>query len=388
MRVLFSITYYRPSISGLTIAASRFADGLRSRGHTVNVLCLSGKGSGVITAVPAIKISKGFLSWDWVIKSWQEVRRHDVVVVHLPQFEGVIPAVFGRLAGKRVVAVYHCEVVLPKGFFSGMIERILGISNLLTMLLSHAVVTYTKDYADHSTLMSALRAIRRDIHCTHIVPPIPKPRENKQLTGSLRKRIGKTDYVIGVAARLAAEKGIEYLLQALDRVSGTLVVAGPMEVVGEDAYRRKILRLVSGYGKRVRFLGNIRPQEMGSFYTLLDVLVLPSVNRTEAFGMVQVEAMRWGVPVVASNLPGVRVPVQKTGMGIIVPPRDADSIAEALVAVRKTTGLRKYRGTKLFAPAQSVRAFEALLLGRYDKPERKKRKERNVSQRSGIVDAQ
>ena len=54
---------------------------------------------------------------------------------------------------------------------------------------------------------------------------------------------------------------------------------------------------------------------MGSFYTCIDVLVVPSINSTEAFGLVQVEAMMMGVPVVASDLPGVRVPVQKQGWG-------------------------------------------------------------------------
>lgn len=378
MRVLFSITYYHPYISGLTIAASRWVDGLRSKGHVVRVLCLSGKGSGVVEAGPNIRISKGFLSWDFVVKSWQETRAHDVVVINLPQFEGVIPAFFGRLFGKRVIVIYHCEVALPKGFPNGIIERVLGISNLLAMLLSHAVVTYTKDYADHSALIATIRSLRRDITISYIVPPIPKPPEHTALTKKLRMRIGKADFVIGVAARLASEKGIEYLFRALERAPGTLVIAGPMAPVGEEAYKEKIMQFVSKYGKRVVFLGDIHPDEMGSFYTLLDVLVLPSVNRTEAFGMVQVEAMRWGVPVVASDLPGVRIPVQKTGMGITVPPRDSDKIAEALARIRKNYAQYRHGGVSRFPQEQSVRALESLLSGSQDKPERKEAKERYI----------
>lgn len=114
-----------------------------------------------------------------------------------------------------------------------------------------------------------------------------------------------------------------------------IVVAGPMEPVGEEAYKRKIFSLVKKYGDSTVFLGEIAPEVMGSFYSLLDVLVLPSVNSTEAFGMVQVEAMLKGVPVVATDLPGVRVPIKKTGMGLIVPPKDATALARAICTVVK-----------------------------------------------------
>jgi glycosyltransferase involved in cell wall biosynthesis len=58
--------------------------------------------------------------------------------------------------------------------------------------------------------------------------------------------------------------------------------------------------------------------------------VVSSVNSTESFGLVQVEAMLCGCPVVASDLPGVRQPVQLTGMGIVVPPADPGAIATAI----------------------------------------------------------
>jgi glycosyltransferase involved in cell wall biosynthesis len=63
------------------------------------------------------------------------------------------------------------------------------------------------------------------------------------------------------------------------------------------------------------------------------VLVVPSLNATESFGLVQIEAMMNGVPVVASNLPGVRQPVSMTGMGLIAEVGDADSLADALLRI-------------------------------------------------------
>jgi glycosyltransferase involved in cell wall biosynthesis len=87
------------------------------------------------------------------------------------------------------------------------------------------------------------------------------------------------------------------------------------------------------YKEYLSFLGVLSPQEMADFFSVCDVLVLPSVNSTESFGQVQVEAMLCGTPVVASNLPGVRVPTRVTGMGETVPIRNEVALAEAIVRV-------------------------------------------------------
>ena len=82
-----------------------------------------------------------------------------------------------------------------------------------------------------------------------------------------------------------------------------------------------------------KFLGNLSPVQMAAFYPNLDVLVVPSLNSTEAFGLVQIEAMLNGVPCVASALPGVRMPVQMHGMGRVAAIGDAASLAEGILEV-------------------------------------------------------
>lgn len=377
VKILFSISYYHPYVSGLTLAASRWAEGLVKSGHTVSVLTMKHLkklgdievvgGVRLVRAKPFFKVSKGFLSWDWVVKSWQLAQENDVIVVNLPQFEGVIPALIGKIVGKQIIVVYHCEIVTTP-----YIQWVLEIFHLITLVLSDVVVTYTADYAISSKLLRLL-ALPTSHKMKYIVPPIPKPKENKMLTKQLRMKVtssaihrrggvGDIDHIIGIAARLAAEKGFEYALEALERVSGTLVVAGPLDPVGEKVYKDKIMELVKKYKERVIFLGEIAPGNMGSFYRLLDVLILPSVNSTEAFGMVQIEAMRWGVPVVASDLPGVRVPVRQTGMGRIVPPNTSDALAFALADILRNPARYRKDISSFFVPERSVRAFESLLV--------------------------
>ena len=82
-----------------------------------------------------------------------------------------------------------------------------------------------------------------------------------------------------------------------------------------------------------RFLGVLNPVQMAAFYPNLDVLVVPSLNSTEAFGLVQIEAMMNNVPSVASSLPGVRRPVQMTGMGEVVPIGDSAALSQALLSI-------------------------------------------------------
>ena len=89
-------------------------------------------------------------------------------------------------------------------------------------------------------------------------------------------------------------------------------------------------------------LGNLSDVEMTAFFKTCEVLVLPSLNSTEGFGLVQVEAMSCGTPVVASDLPGVRVPVKTSGMGMIVPAADAGAIARAILDILAQPEL--YRG--------------------------------------------
>ena len=78
------------------------------------------------------------------------------------------------------------------------------------------------------------------------------------------------------------------------------------------------------------FLGELHGADLAAFYAACDCLTLPSVNSTESFGLVQVEAMLCGTPVVASALPGVRQPVPVTGMGEIAPIGEPAGLAAAL----------------------------------------------------------
>jgi glycosyltransferase involved in cell wall biosynthesis len=166
--------------------------------------------------------------------------------------------------------------------------------------------------------------------------PSPAPEEIeafRRARGTLRRP------TIGYAARFATEKGIEYLVEAMPRLLERfprlkVLFAGPYrDVIGEETYRQRLTPRIAALGDHWEFLGTLRPEELPPFYGALDCLLVTSVNSTESFGLVQVEAMLCGTPVVASDLPGVRQPVRTTGMGEVVPVGDPAALAEGITKV-------------------------------------------------------
>ncbi len=343
MRILFSLTYYSPYVSGLTEYVKNLAEALAGEGQQVKVICLRHKRelaerekiNGVETARvrPWIKISKGWLSGEWIIKAWKEVKKCDVVIINLPQVEGVITAVAAKLLSKKIVAIYICRVETK----NKLAAKILEWSSEAVLYLADKAVTLTRDYAE------AVQEVGRYTDkLEYIYPMTAKLGRDRKWEEGAKREIGQGNLVVGFAGRMAGEKGVEYLLEGFSEVKkklrgkAKLVMAGPEEAAGEEGYKKHIRRLAERLGSGVVWLGQVPEGKMGSFYRLLDMLVLPSINSTEALGMVQIEAMLCGVPVVATDLPGVRVPIKETGMGIIVPIRDSQAIGRAMVEVVKT----------------------------------------------------
>jgi glycosyltransferase involved in cell wall biosynthesis len=346
MKVLMALTYYRPHTSGLTIYAERLARALAERGHPVTVLTSQYEkslprreqlhGVEVVRVPVAFHVSKGVIMPTFGAVAWQMVRSHDVLSLHLPQFDASGLAARGQLLKKPVVLTYHCDLKLPPSLFSKVVSRFVFASNVLAAKWADAIVTNTDDYAAHSPFLSRyLGKVKA------VPPPIDIPIPSAEEIAAFRTKwnlFGQR--IIGVAARLAAEKGIQFLVDALPRIlekypNARVLFVGPYQnVIGEEAYARYMMPLIEKYAQHWTFLGSgLTTHEMAAFFASCDCVVLPSLNSTESFGMVQVEAMLCGTPAIATDLPGVRQPIKQTQMGEIVPARDSAALADAILRV-------------------------------------------------------
>ena len=117
--------------------------------------------------------------------------------------------------------------------------------------------------------------------------------------------------------------------------------AGPyIDIVGEENYLKRLLPLIQKYqiSGNWKFLGLLSRKEMANFYPNLDILTVPSLNSTEAFGLVQIEAMMNRVPCIASNLPGVRQPIIRHGMGEVITIGSSAELSEAVIKIMANKG--------------------------------------------------
>jgi glycosyltransferase involved in cell wall biosynthesis len=199
--------------------------------------------------------------------------------------------------------------------------------------------------------------------------PAPLPDAVQAFAGE--HRLGERHPVIGMVTRFASEKGVEILLDALPAIlekypRALVLYAGQHEnVMGEQAYFDRLIPRIRDFeiSGHWRFLGNLDPIDLAAVYPNLDVLTVPSLNSTEAFGLVQIEAMMNGVPSVPSALPGVRQPVLMHGMGRVARIGDPAHLAECILEILGEP--EKFRGDlesirKSYKPDSIAAEYEKL----------------------------
>ena len=323
-RIVLGITYYLPNLSGLTIYAQRLAEELVKRGYEVTVLSAKFEkklkeeetsGGVKIKRIPGQKMGKGFLMWAYPKNSFVIVKKVDVVNCHLPSIESFWLALWGKILGKKVVITHHCEFNF-KGNLGNILISLLSFPiHFVTYILADIIVGPTKDYGENSLFLKIFKNKTK-----YILPPI-------KIGQTRRKNKKNKNKIVGFVGRITWEKGLSYLIEAMKKVDARLELVGPYDGVSSDDTFKN---LKNKQKDKVKFLGKISDAKLSAFYQKIDCLVLPSTNNLEAFGMVQAEAIRYGTPVVASNLPGVRAVVKMTRMGEIAQVADSNDLAEKI----------------------------------------------------------
>ncbi len=361
-RILIVLSYYHPYISGVSEYAKMLAEGLAAH-HDVTVL--TGRhlrtlprteiigGVTVVRAEPLFFLHKGYVSLDLASKFRRLAKDAEVVNFHLPMLDALwLTRIAPRRA--RLITTYQCDVQPANGWLDRVAVKAVNMGARICIRRSEKVVALSHDYATGSSLLS-----NNSGSVVEGYAPI------KDIGLPSASRLGDHgDFpVVGFLGRFVAEKGIDVLLSAFERILMTypnarLLLGGDYKAVAGGSIYPQLKSRIEGLGKRVELLGRIEEADLPKFYARLDIFVLPSVNAYEAFGMVQVEAMLAGVPVVASDMRGVRVPVQLTGVGRLAPAGDAEELAAAIIEVVSADSRRERADVRLAAiEVFSNRAF-------------------------------
>jgi glycosyltransferase involved in cell wall biosynthesis len=241
----------------------------------------------------------------------------DLVHIHVPNPAAVLAYLASNHRGLLVVT-WHADTVRQK-----MLEWCFGPFRRIFVKRASALVATSPNYIESSPVLSANRA-----RC-HVIPygiPVERfSRPRPAAIAAIRSEHGPR--IVLAVGRLVYYKGFEYLVSAMARINGRCLILGDGPLRSTLEARARAL----GVSDRVRFLGEIHNEELAPFYHACDVLVLPSIVRAEAFGIVQLEAMACGKPVVNTHLAsGVPFASLDGETGFTVKPADVEGLAAAV----------------------------------------------------------
>ena len=260
--------------------------------------------------------------------------KYDIVHLHYPFLGASLATLFSKiLKGKRQKLVVHYHMDLVGRDWKSLVYRLYN-SIFLPLLARFAdrILVTSQDYLKTSLIYKYYLKYQNKFF---ILPNgvdldyfRPKPRD----TGLVNKYglAGKKGILfVGALDSAHYFKGVNYLLKAFETIVSDnlrLIIVG----AGNLLKTYKDMAVSFGLEKSVIFTGYIPDADLASYYNLADVFVLPSIDKSEAFGMVLLEAMACAKPVIASDLSGVREVVRKRVNGLLVKPKNSQQLSEQL----------------------------------------------------------
>jgi glycosyltransferase involved in cell wall biosynthesis len=348
MKVALAAPYFHPHIGGVESHVMALAKELLKKGHRVAVFtsmhdpALETREEVEGIDVRRIPMRALLFQTPMTPRLVGEIHKEDWDVIHShspPPLTAYFAAKASKRSGTPLVHTHHCDPQLPS-MLGRMVTSVYNRTLLAsTLRRASRIIVYTESYAATSL------AIWK--YPTVCVPTgLDIDRFGPQADGAaIRERHRLEDRkVVLFVGRLTEHKGIQTLIEAapmLPRDTAFLLV-GPGEIP------RAWTRLMRQLGVEDRFLkvGKVPEHELPAYYSACDILVLPSVSRLEAFGLVLVEAMASGKPVVASDIPGVRDVVMDGQTGFLAEPFMARDLADKLNAIISDDELAAQMGRK------------------------------------------
>jgi glycosyltransferase involved in cell wall biosynthesis len=322
------------------------ARGLHARGH--EVLAALREGSPLrerLSFLPEPNVYtlplRNALDLGSALKLARVARERNVDIIHAHVARDYFPAAFAvrRAPAARLVITRHALFPLSRA-------HRLALSNVSRVIaVSHAVerALRSQNIFDEGKLRVVENGVDR-------------ARFDRARFEAVRDTTGRP-FRVGIVGELSEVKGQLEFVRAAALVARKLGVVVEFFVAGEDnsrggEYRARVERLVDelGLSDRVRLTGQLSEDESARLIASLDLLV--SASRSESFGMVLVEALACGVPVVATATEGAKEVVEEDGDGLLVPPDDARALASSITSLLEDEGRRRRLGSRAIEAAR------------------------------------
>lgn len=260
----------------------------------------------------------------------------DVINLHMPYPPGDLAAL--AIKDAPLVLTYHSDIVRQR--------RLLQLYRPLlefTLRRSARIIATSEAYIRSSPFL------RRYADKCRVVPlsvdPARFANASETDAGAIRERYTQTpdEPLILSVGVLRYYKGLHILLDAMTQLEATLVIVG----AGPEEQRLRDLAQAFGVARRVHFAGRVADAELPAYYRAADLFVLSSHLRAEAFGIVQLEAMAAGLPVISTELGTGTSAVNQHGVtGFVVPPSEPLRLAMAIRVLLANAELRRQLGQR------------------------------------------
>ncbi|MFZ6849898.1 glycosyltransferase [Undibacterium sp. RuRC25W] len=330
--------YYFPDSGGIESVTASLAKGAVEAGHDVTVVCFSKKemlkrneildGVHVVRNGCFIDASSQPVGFKYILNCINISQRADIVHLHTPN---MLAALCGVFLPKKVKLLVHWHSdVVGKGLLGWLLaplERIL-------LKRADCIVVTSPVYANSSIV---LRPFSSKIKVIPIgVPDALRMDANVDVGNDLINKLNGKRVVLSVG-RLVPYKGFDILIEAAKIFPEDVMVV----IVGGGAQERELKKKIysANLENSVLLAGRVEDQTLSRLFQVADLFCLPSIERSEAFGVVLLEAMSYGLPIVATNIVGSGVPwvnLHNTS-GLNVTVGDAKELASACMQILSDT---------------------------------------------------
>ncbi|EIU7556050.1 glycosyltransferase [Providencia rettgeri] len=337
MKVLHLSKYYKPFSGGIEQVVADLCEGGNSQNIKSDVLAINHEkknknytinGVDVFSFKSNLKYASADISINYIIKLRDIIQDYDIIHIHLPNPLANLAIFLANSKNVKIVIHWHSDIVKQKKlkFFYKPLQ-----SWLLKKACS--IITTTPVYGDCSkdllnyknkitTIPIGINPHNYSIN-TEIISSIKAKYLNKKIIFSL--------------GRLVYYKGFEYLVEACAKLPDNYVVL----LGGNGEEKLKLIQKIKLLNLQDKFilLGFIKDTDLPSYFAACDAFCLPSIEKSEAFGVVQLESFLFNKPVVSCNIPGSGVSWvnQDNISGITVEPKNSDKLASALLTVTQDT---------------------------------------------------
>jgi len=337
MKIAHLISNFPPYYGGMGNVCEAEVEELAKLGHEVVVFTPGNPQRDKKKRNLRIKHIKPLFKWGnaaYVPRIVKELDKFDIIHLHWPFLGGAEKFLLWYKKSKqkpKLVVQYHMDLIAPG--LKGLIFKLnLFLFHRLLVKKADKILISSLDYLKNSQISKYWEKH----HDKFFISPFGV-NQNKFFPEDKNERILKKHYLnfhdkivlfVGGLDNAHYFKGVDVLIKALKKLEKIDEIK--LLIVGEGDLRKKYEKLTRklDIDNKVFFAGRIENKDKSDYYNLADVFVLPSVTRSEAFGLVSVEAMACGKPIIISNLPGPRSLVESNGL--IVKVNDVDDLAEKI----------------------------------------------------------